>query len=126
MSIINYCREGIKQKLKRRKLNNLKIRIEREVSEVLVSLGNPLVGRFNNPIADKVMLIHYAIDKKSKYSKVEKLTPLIIYIFLTLRDFPVNKSDLIQVSKIFYEEFNCFFYQFKNYLLNYYQRDDYV
>jgi len=126
ISIINNFHESIKQKTLARRVNSLKNKVEKEISKVLVGLGNPLVGRFKQPMVDKVILIRYAIHEKSKYRKVEKLTPLVIYVFLTLRDFKVNKSDLIQVSDIFYKEFNCFFYQLKNYMINYCQCDNYV
>ena len=126
INIINNFNKDIKQIIFIRKVNSLHNITEQEVSRVLVGLGNPLIGKFKQPMVDKVILIHYAIQEKSKYSKVEKLIPLVIYVFLTLRDFKVNKSDLIQVSDIFYKEFNCFFYQLKNYMINYCQCDNYV
>lgn len=107
-------------------MNSLKIKVGKEISKILGRLGNPLTGKFEQPIVDKVILIHYAFHEKSKYSRPEKLIPLIIYVFLTLRDIKVNKSDLIQVSEIFYVEFNCFFYQHKKYMINNYQCDNYV
>ncbi len=73
LSIINNFHESIKQKLIARRVNSLKIKVEKEISEVLVKLGNPLVGKFKNPMVDKVILIRYAIHEKSKYRKVEKL-----------------------------------------------------
>ena len=107
-------------------MNSLKNKIGQEISEVLVGLRNPLIGKFREAMVDKVILVHYGIHEKSKYNKVEKLIPLIIYVFLTLRDIKINKSDLIEVSEIFYEEFTCFFYQLKNYMINYSQCDNYV
>jgi len=126
INIINNFQERVKQKVLTRKVNSVKNKVGQEISKVLVGLRNPLVGRFKQPMVDKVLLLQYAIHEKSKYSRVEKLIPLVIYVFLTLRDFKVNKSDLIQVSEIFYEEFNCFFYQLKKYMINYYQCDNYV
>jgi hypothetical protein len=102
------------------------IRAEQEIARIIEVLGHPHFEMFKKPILDKVLFVQSSFQQRSKYSKVEKLVPLVIYIFLTLRDFKVNKSDLIQVSEIFYEEFNCFFYQLKNYMLNYYYGDNFV
>ena len=97
---------GIKSKNLKRKVNSLKCKVEQELSKVLAGLRNLHVDRFTQPMVDKVILIHFAIHEKSKYSKVETLVPLVIYVFLTLHEYKVNKSDLIQVSNIFYEEFS--------------------
>jgi hypothetical protein len=124
--IITNFQEKIQQNIIARKVNSLKNKVEQEVLKVLTGLRNPLICKFKKPIVDKVMLIRYTIHEKSNYSKVEKLVPLVIYVFLTLRNFKVNKSDLVQVSEIYYKEFNCFFYQLKNYMVSYYQGDNYV
>jgi len=102
------------------------IRTEQEIARIIEVLGHPHFEMFKKPILDKVLFVQSSFQQKSKYSKVEKLTPLVIYVFLTLHDFKVNKSDLIQVSEIFYVEFNCFFYQLKKYMINYNQCDNYV
>ncbi len=107
-------------------MDGLKIQMEQEISKVLVGLGTLSIDRFKRPMVDKVMLIHCTVHTKSKFFCVKKLVPLVIYVFLTLRHFTVNKSDLIQVSEIFYEEFNCFFRQLKHYMLKYNQCGNYV
>ncbi len=99
---------------------------EQEIARIIEELGHPHFEMFKKPILVKVLFVQSSFQQKSKYSKVEKLVPLIIYVFLTLRDFKVNKSDLIQVSEIYYKEFNCFFYQLKNYMVSYYHGDNYV
>lgn len=107
-------------------MNVLKSKLEYEISKVLGGLGNPFFNRFTQPMVDKVLFIHNSILTRSKYFCVNKLVSLVIYVFLTLRDVKVNKLDLIRVSEIFYQEFNCFFRQLKDYLLKYYQGDNYV
>ena len=107
-------------------MNGIPFKVEQEVSKVLVGLGNPLAEGFKHFIVDKVMRIHYNVHTKSKFFRVKKLVPLVIYVFLTLYDFIVSKSDLARVSDIFYEELNCFFRQLNNYLIKYHQCGNYV
>ena len=125
-SIINNYQESIRKEIHTIKVNSLKNKVGKEISRILVELGNPLFGKFKQSIITKVILVRHSFHKRSKYNKPEKLIPLIIYVFLTLNDFKVNKSDLIQVSEIFYVEFNCFFYQLKKYMINYYRCDNYA
>lgn len=107
-------------------MNDIKTNTEQEISRVLGDLGALLADRFTQAIMEKVLLIQFAIHTKSKYFRVKKLVPLIIYVFLTLRDVRINKSDLIRVSEIFNREFNCFFHQLRNYMLIRYGGDNYV
>ena len=102
------------------------MRLEQEIARIIGVLGHPHFEMFKKPILDKVLFAQSSFQPRLKYSKSKKLVPLIIYVFLTLRDFNVNKSDLIQVPEILYEEFNCFFYQLKNYVVSYYQGENYV
>lgn len=97
-----------------------------EITKILDTLGHPHLEMFKKPILEKVLLVQPSFQQRSKYSKTKKLVPLIIYTFLTLRDFRINKSDLIQVSGIFYGELYWFFYQLRNYILNNYRRYNYV
>lgn len=101
--------------------DSLEIRTLQEVSNILDRLNNPKFDRFRQSILEKVLLIQSSIRHSSKFRRVEKLTPLVIYIFLTLQDFNINKSDLIAVSEIFNNEFLCFIYQFRNYINDYFQ-----
>ena len=77
INITNNFNKVIKQIRFIRKVNSLQNIVGQEVSKVLMKLGSPLIGKFKQPLTDKVILLHYGIHKKSKYSRVEKLIPLI-------------------------------------------------
>ncbi|MHA2336147.1 MAG: hypothetical protein ACXACX_02540 [Candidatus Hodarchaeales archaeon] len=98
---------------------------EHEVSRILEALGNPYFETYIKPILGKVHLIQSSFQSHPKYSKVEKLVPLVIYTFLTLRGFRIGKSVLIQMSDLLTKEFYWFFHQLKYYILNYWQRGKY-
>ena len=107
-------------------MNGIPFKVEREISEVLGGLRSPVAKGFEQFIVIKVMRIHNSVHTNSKFFRVKKLVPLVIYVFLTLLGFSVSKSDLARVSAIFYEELNCFFRQLRNYLIKYHQCGNYV
>ena len=93
----------------------LKGNVEREISRVLYNLGLPQLDEARKPIVNKVIRVQHWLRESSKYNTIGKLTPLIIYIYLTLHNFKINKSNLILVSRISNSELHNFLYQ-----LNYY------
>ena len=93
----------------------LKTEVEKKISRVLYDLGIPQVEGLVEPIFEKIISIRNLIRQSSKYNTIGKLTPIIIYIYLTLHNFKIDKLKLITVSSISHSEFYNFFYQ-----LNYY------
>ncbi len=93
----------------------LKAKAEWEILRLLYGLDIPQLEGLVEPILEKTISIHNLIRQNSKYYIINKLSPLIIYTFLTLRDFRVDKHKLICISNISKSEFYNFFYQ-----LNYY------
>jgi hypothetical protein len=93
---------------------------EQEVSIILGSLGRPRNELYKRPILDKVFAIRSSFHQKSKYCKIKKLVPLVIYTFLALQGFRVNISDILRFSGISYEELKWFFYQIKRHLITKY------
>ncbi|KKK41243.1 MAG: hypothetical protein Lokiarch_44540 [Candidatus Lokiarchaeum sp. GC14_75] len=93
----------------------LKTEVEKKISRVLYDLGFPQLDEVREPIVDKFIRVQHWLRESSKYSTIGRLTPIIIYIYLTLHNFKIDKSKLISVSSISHSEFYNFFYQ-----LNYY------
>ena len=93
----------------------LKVNVESEISKVLYDLGFPQLDEVRDSIVDKFVRVQHCLRESPKYSTIEKLTPIIIYIYLTLHNFRIDKSKLITVSSISHSEFYHFFDQ-----LNYY------
>ena len=93
----------------------LRVNVGREISRVLYDLGFPQLDEVRDPIVDKFIRVQHWLRESSKYNTIGKLTPIIIYIYLTLHNFRIDKSKLITVSSISHSEFYHFFDQ-----LNYY------
>ena len=92
-----------------------KSKTEWEISKLLYGLGIPQLEGLVEPIREKIISIHNLIRQSSKYNTIGKLTPIIIYIYLTLQNYRIDKFKLITASRISHSEFYNFFYQ-----LNYY------
>lgn len=93
----------------------LKTKVKKKISRVLYDLGISQLDEVREPIVDKFIRVQHWLRESSKYSVIGKLTPIIIYIYLTIHNFRIDKLKLIIVSSISHSEFYNFFYQ-----LNYY------
>ncbi|KKM27824.1 hypothetical protein LCGC14_1570840 [marine sediment metagenome] len=98
----------------------LKTKLEWKFSKVLCGLGLPQSDKVRDSMVAKCFRIHHILRESSKYNTVERLTPIIIYIYLTLQNFRINKSDLISVSRISHSELYNFLYQLNNHLCRFY------
>ncbi|KKM84326.1 hypothetical protein LCGC14_1300280 [marine sediment metagenome] len=93
----------------------LKTKVKKKISRVLYDLGISQLDEVREPIVDKFIRVQHWLRESSKYNTLGKLTPIIIYIYLTLQNYRIDKLKLITVSSISHSEFYNFFYQ-----LNYY------
>ena len=98
----------------------LKTKLEWEFSKVLCGLGLPQSDKVRDSMVAKWFQIHHILGENSKCNTVERLTPIIIYIYLTLQNFKINKSNLISVSLISHSEFYNFLYQLNCYVCRLY------
>ncbi|KKK97631.1 hypothetical protein LCGC14_2650830, partial [marine sediment metagenome] len=86
----------------------------------LCGLGFPRSDKIRDSMVAKCFQIHHILRENSKCNTVESLTPIIIYIYLTLQNFRINKSNLISVSLISHSELYNFLYQLNNHICRFY------
>ncbi|KKL91182.1 hypothetical protein LCGC14_1897260 [marine sediment metagenome] len=101
-------------------IHMLKVNVEREISRVLFGLGLPQLDEVRKLIANKIIRVQHWLRVSSKYNTIGKLTPIIIYIYLTLHNFRINKSNLLSDSRISQSELYNFLYKLNNHICRLY------
>ncbi|KKN45213.1 hypothetical protein LCGC14_0685400 [marine sediment metagenome] len=98
----------------------LKTKLGWEFSRVLSGLGFPQSDKVRDSMVAKCLQIHHILRESPKYNTVERLTLIIIYIYLTLQNFRINKSNLISVSLISHSELYNFLNRLNNHICRFY------
>ncbi len=76
----------------------------REIPRLLEILGYSTL-EMNQDILKKVKIVWKKIEKGTKFRNVEKLVPAVIYIYFKIKCLSINKSKLLENSKLSKKEF---------------------
>ena len=99
-----------------------------EVSRIFNCLSLAEHDSIKKMALDKFKIVRNRLRPGSKYRNIEKLSSIIIYFCLKLRNVSINPYDLIEISMISKKEFNDFILQIQRYLPEYAERNrqDYI
>ncbi len=99
----------------------VKKRAKIEISRIFEALQLP--KSLKEDIFMKFVKIRAILGNGTKYRNPDKLVPIIIYIGMKLRKYPIRQDEILNVSKISKREFNAFLLQISNYIPEYRCRD---
>ncbi|MFX0134602.1 MAG: hypothetical protein ACFFDN_13260 [Candidatus Hodarchaeota archaeon] len=94
-----------------------------EISRIFNYLNLAEYDSIKKMALDKFKLVRHKLLPGSKYRNVEKLSSIVIYFCLKLRNISINPYELIEISMISKKEFNDFILQIQRYLPEYGERD---
>ena len=112
-------------------IDNEKAVIEKarvEISRIFNCLSLAEHDSIKKMSLDKFKLVRNKLRPGSKYRNIEKLSSIIIYFCLKLRNVSINPYELVEISMISKKEFNDFILQIQRYLPEYAERNrqDYI
>ncbi|MFX1304397.1 MAG: hypothetical protein ACFE9X_13660 [Promethearchaeota archaeon] len=112
-------------------IDNEKAVIEKarvEISRIFNCLSLNEYNSIKKMALDKFKIIRNRLRPGSKYRNIEKLSSIIIYLCLKLRNVSINPHELIDISLINKKEFNDFILQLQRYIPEYAERNrqDYI
>ncbi|MFX0138058.1 MAG: TFIIB-type zinc ribbon-containing protein [Candidatus Hodarchaeota archaeon] len=99
-----------------------------EISRIFNCLSLAEYNSIKKMALDKFKIVRNKLRPGSKYRNIEKLSSIIIYFCLKLRNVSINPHELIDISMITKKEFNDFILQIQTYLPAYAERNrqDYI
>ncbi|MFX0135023.1 MAG: hypothetical protein ACFFDN_15385 [Candidatus Hodarchaeota archaeon] len=94
-----------------------------EISRILGRLNLSDYSSIKDMAMKRFKMVRTEFKPGSKYRNIEKLSSIVIYYCLKIRNISINASDLVEVSKISKKEFNDFNMQVQRYFPEYAERD---